>query len=69
MHSILQEKFTTINGTERQDPILNGKDLTNVQKNINKTYSTMLKRLSHSQEKYLSKNMTHQQQILTSNVK
>jgi hypothetical protein len=26
--SILQEEFTTINGTERQDPTLNGKDLT-----------------------------------------
>ena len=40
---ILQEEFTTINCTERQDPTLNGKDLTNVKKNINKTYSTMLK--------------------------
>jgi hypothetical protein len=30
-------------GTDRQDPTLNGKDLTNVQKNIYKTYSTMLK--------------------------
>ncbi len=67
--SILQDKFTTINGTERQDPTLNGKDLTNVQKNINKTYSTMLKSLSHSQQKYLSKNMTHHQQILTSDEK
>jgi hypothetical protein len=34
--SILQDEFSTINGTERQDPTLNGKDLTNVQKNINK---------------------------------
>ncbi len=44
--SILQDEFTTIYGTERQDPPLNGKDLTNVQKNINKTYSTMLKLIS-----------------------
>jgi len=44
--SVLQEEFTTINGTERQYPTLNGKDLTNVQKNINKTYSTMLKLIS-----------------------
>ncbi len=44
--SSLQEEFTTINGTERQDPTLNGKDLTNVQKNINKTYSTMLRLIS-----------------------
>jgi hypothetical protein len=28
--SILQEEFTTINGTERQDPTLNGNDLTNI---------------------------------------
>jgi hypothetical protein len=44
--SILQEEFTTVNGTARQDPTLNGKDLTNVQKNIDKTYSTMLKLIS-----------------------
>ncbi len=46
--SILQEEFTTINGTERQHPTLNGKDLTNIQKNINKTYSTMLKLISRA---------------------
>jgi hypothetical protein len=57
---ILQDKFATINGTERQDPALIGKDFTNIQKNINKTYSTMLKSLHHSQQKYLSKNMIHQ---------
>ncbi len=45
-NSILQEEFTTINGKERQDPTLNGKDLTNVQKNINKAYSSMLKLIS-----------------------
>ncbi len=44
--SILQDEFTTIYGTERQDPTLNGKDFTNVQKNINKTYSTILKLIS-----------------------
>ncbi len=44
--SILQDEFTTIYGTERQDPTLNRKDLTNVQKNVNKTYSTMLKLIS-----------------------
>ena len=46
--SILQEEFTKSNGTERQDPTLNGKDLTNVQKNINKTHSTMLKLISEA---------------------
>jgi hypothetical protein len=41
--SILQDEFTTINRTEKQDPTLNEKDLTGDQKNINKTYSTMPK--------------------------
>jgi hypothetical protein len=44
--SIIQEEFTTINGTERQDPTLNGKDSTNVRKNIYKTFSTMIKLIS-----------------------
>ena len=44
--SILQEEFAKSNGTERQDPTLNGKDLTKVQKSSIKTYSTMLKLIS-----------------------
>jgi hypothetical protein len=44
--SSLQEELTTINGTERQDSTLNGKDLTTVQNKADKTYSTMLKLIS-----------------------
>ncbi len=44
--SILQEESTTIDGTEWQDSTLNGKDLSNVQRNTNKTYPTMLKLIS-----------------------
>jgi hypothetical protein len=35
-----------INGTEKEDSTLNGQDLTNIQRNTNKTYSTMLKLIS-----------------------
>jgi hypothetical protein len=35
-----------IDGTETQDSTLNGKDLSNVGRNTNKTYSTMLKLIS-----------------------
>ncbi len=44
--SILQEEHTTINGTQRQDSTLNEKDLTNVQRKTDKTYSTILKLIS-----------------------
>jgi hypothetical protein len=44
--SILQEEPTTIDVTEWQDSTLKGKDLSNVQRNTNKTYSTMLKLIS-----------------------
>ncbi len=44
--SILQEEHTMIDGTEMQDSTLNGKDLRNVQRNTNKTYSTMPKLIS-----------------------
>ncbi len=46
--SILQEEHTMIDGTEAQDSTLNGKDLSNVQRNTNKTYSTMLKLISRA---------------------
>ncbi len=44
--SILQEEHTMIDGTETQDSTLNGKDLSNFQRNTNNTYSTMLKLIS-----------------------
>jgi hypothetical protein len=44
--SIIQEEFATINVTERQDSTVNGENLTNIQWNTDKTYSTMLKLIS-----------------------
>ncbi len=44
--SIIQEELAKINGTERQDSTVNGENLTNVQGNTDKTYSTMLKLIS-----------------------
>ncbi len=44
--SIIQEELATINGTERQDSTVNGENLTNVQGDTDKTYSTMLKLIS-----------------------
>jgi hypothetical protein len=46
--SILQEEHIMIDGTEMQDSTLNGKDLGNIQRNTNKTYSTMLKLISEA---------------------
>ena len=44
--SIIQKELATIDGAERQDSTVNGENLTNVQGDTDKTYSTMLKLIS-----------------------